>query len=131
MMMMAWGWTCAARCRRPVHRAEPSWGTFEPERGRVHMACRSARSTGRSTPLDRPWAKPSEFVAWHAPAMNWRSWGSPSDYRDQLGFADSSHFSRSFKACYATSPKEFRDARVRVEQAGAAMQQTGPRVQAL
>jgi len=53
------------------------------------------------------------------------------DFRDQVGFADSSHFSRSFKACYATSPKEFRDARVRVEQAGAAMQQTGPRVQAL
>ena len=47
------------------------------------------------------------------------------------GFADSSHFSRSFKACYGTSPKEFRDARVRAEQAGAAMQQTGPRVQAL
>ena len=53
------------------------------------------------------------------------------DYRDQVGFADSSHFSCSFKACYATSPKEFRDACVRVEQADAAMQQTGPRVQAL
>jgi len=47
------------------------------------------------------------------------------------GFDDSSHFSRSFKACYGTSPKEFRDARVRAEQARAAMQQTGPRVQAL
>ena len=53
------------------------------------------------------------------------------DYRDQVGFADSSHFSRSFKACYGTSPNEFRDARVRAEQAGAAMQQTGPRVQVL
>jgi AraC family transcriptional regulator, positive regulator of tynA and feaB len=52
-------------------------------------------------------------------------------FATKWGFDDSSHFSRSFKACYGTSPKEFRDARVRAEQAGAAMQQTGPRVQAL
>ena len=45
------------------------------------------------------------------------------------GFSDSSHFSRSFKACYGTSPKEFRDSRLREDRDGASMQQPGPRVQ--
>lgn len=43
------------------------------------------------------------------------------------GFADSSHFSRSFKACYGTSPKEFRDSRA-AERVGAGIQQLVPSV---
>ena len=79
------------------------------------MACRSARSTGRSTPLDRPWATirirrlaraGNELAERRQPI---------GTFATKWGFDDSSHFSRSFKACYGTPPKEFRDARVRAE----------------